>query len=344
MKIGIAIDWHGSRIDVPIELIKLSEQLGFDSVWASEAYGSDALTPLAYSAAVTRRIRLGTSVAQIAARAPAATAMAMATLDQLAGEGRVICGLGVSGPQVVEGWYGRPWQKPYWLLKDYVAILRKVWRREAPVEHKGKTLQLPYQGDDGLSLGKPLRSILHCNRHIPVLLGTGSETMVKLTAQIADGWLPFGFSPDAMDIYRDWLLEGFKQRNDGVGFHNFEIQAGADIEVTKNVKAALKKRKPMIATYIGGMGHKDMNFHKQMMIRRGYETAAEAIQHHFLNGRREQAVAAVPDDYVADGALIGSPERIRTVLDAWKKSGATGLTLYGCDEKAARIVGDYCCD
>lgn len=341
MKLGIAIDWAAARIGIPLERIRLAEALGFDSVWSAEAYGSDALTPLAYIAGKTRRIRLGTAIAQVAARAPAATAMAMATLDQLAGDGRAICGLGLSGPQVVEGWYGRPWGRPYHVMKDYVAILKKVWARAAPVTHAGVAISLPTHDPGALGYGKPLKSILHCNPDIPVCLGTGSRAMVTLTAEIADGWLPFGFYPGAMAIYRPWLEEGFARAGNGKGFDDFEIQAGCMVELTDDVRGALDRQKPTVALYVGGMGHENRNFHKEMMARRGFPEAAERIQELFLAGRRDEAIAAVPDDYVDQGALIGPADRIRARLDAWLGSGATGLTLHGADEVAMRLVADY---
>src|SRR5439155_24490499 len=169
--------------------------LGFDSVWTSETYGSDAITPLAYLAAVTKRVKLGTSIIQLAARTPAATAMAFATVDQLAGGDRAICGIGVSGPQIVEGWYGQPWGKPYWRMRDYIQILRKVFRREGPVTHAGREISLPYTGPGAAGLAKPLKSILHMNPDIPIFVGAVREAMVKLTAELADGWLPLGFVP-----------------------------------------------------------------------------------------------------------------------------------------------------
>ena len=210
LKLGLAIDWGKPRIALDIPLIQQAEALGFDSVWASEAYGSDAITPLAFIAGQTQHIRLGTGIAQVAARQPAAMGMAMATLDQLAGDGRVICGLGMSGPQVVEGWYGLPWRNPKAHMRDYVGILKTQWQRESALAWKGDRLSLPYDGDDGMRLGKPLKSILHANPDIPVYLGTGSQSMVELTAEIADGWLPFGFVPGMFDVYKPWLEAGWQ--------------------------------------------------------------------------------------------------------------------------------------
>src|SRR6516162_6113910 len=207
MKLGLMLGYSGATVDFPIDLVKLAEKLGYDSVWTSEAYGSDAMTPLAWIAAQTSRIRLGTSIAQVAGRPPAMCAMQAMTIDGLAGGGRMILGLGVSGPQIVEGWYGQPWGKPYWRVRDYVAIMRKVFERKDPVAHAGREISLPYSGPGALGVGKPLTSILHMNPRLPIWLGTGTEANVKLTAEIADGWLPLGFVPRLMPILRPWLEE-----------------------------------------------------------------------------------------------------------------------------------------
>jgi F420-dependent oxidoreductase-like protein len=355
MKLGIAIDWSAARIDIPLQRIKLAEELGFDSIWSAEAYGSDSLTPLAFIAAHTKRIRLGTCLTQISARTPVATAMAAATIDQLAGDNRMVLGLGLSGPQVVEGWYGQRWDQPYSRMKDYVAILRKYFKREAPITHEGKAIQLPYRGerssdDSGAErYGKPLKSILHPNRNLPIFLGTGGEQMVTLTAEIADGWLPFGFVPGSMKTYRPWLAEGFQRANanpenaamERKGFHNFFIQAATHVRITDDVKSALDSLKFTTALYVGGMGHERKNFHKDMMARRGFPDAAEKIQRLFLEGRRSEAVDAVPDEYVDEGALIGPPARIRERLDQWMNAEVQGLTLYQADEDSMRLIAGY---
>jgi len=340
VKLGIMLPWAGARLRVPVETIRLAEQLGYDSLWTGEAYGSDALTPLAYAAALTRRIRLGTSVLQLAARTPAATAMAMATLDQLAGEGRAICGLGVSGPQIVEGWYGQPWGRPAHRVRDYVAILRKVFARKEPVAHAGREISLPYTGPGSLGMGKPLKSILHTNAALPIWLGTGSEAMVKLTAEIADGWLPFGFHPGMMRLYRPWLEEGFRRAGGGKSLGGFEIQAGCTVQITDDVRAALDAQKPGTALYVGGMGHPRMNFHKQRMIRCGYPEAAERVQELFLAGRRDEAARAVPDEFLDEASLVGPVGRIRERWPRLRDSGATGLTIHTHQEEAIRLLAE----
>ena len=340
MKLGISIGYSGADMRLPIERVLLAERLGYDSVWTAEAYGSDAITPLAYIAALTKRIRLGTGIIQLAARTPAATAMAVATVDALAGGNRFICGLGVSGPQIVEGWYGQPWGKPNARIRDYVAIMRKVLERKEPVTHQGKEISLPYTGEGAMGIGKPLKSILHMNPNIPIWLGTGTEANVKMTAEIADGWLPLGFVPGSMKVYRPWLEEGFRRAGGGKSFKDFEIQTSANVRITDDVRDAFRRMKPTIALYVGGMGHKDKNFHNDMMVRRGYGDAAKAIQEMFLSGRKGEAMEAVPDEYCDEMSIVGTTARIRERFKAWEDSGATGLTVNTDQDEALELMAD----
>ena len=337
MKLALMLGYSGADLRLPIEKVHLAESLGFDAVWAAEAYGSDAITPLAYIASQTKRIRLGTAVIQLAGRTPANAAMAIATLDALAGPGRVVCGLGVSGPQIVEGWYGQPWGRPYYRLKDYVAIMKKIWRREEAVTHEGREISLPYRGEGATGVGKPLRSILHSNPDIPIFLGTGMESTVRLTAEIADGWLPLGYVPETAALYRPWLEAGFQRA--GKSASDFETQAMAEVVVTNDVRSALDSLKPRVALYVGGMGHKDTNFHKEMMIRRGFGDAAQRIQELYLAKRKTEATAAVPDEFVDQGALVGDRQRIATRFKDWQASAATGLSISG-DERAIRLMAE----
>jgi len=338
MKLGLSIGYSKAQMDLPVALVQRAEQLGYNSVWSAEAYGSDAVTPLAFLAAVTKRIRLGTGIMQLAARTPANAAMCAGTVDALAGGGRFIAGLGVSGPQIVEGWYGQPWGRPYYRLKDYVAIMRKIFRREEPVTHDGKEISLPYTGEGTAGVGKPLKSILHMNPGIPVFLATGNESTVKLTAEIADGWLPMGFVPGCMAEYGPWLEDGFRRAGNGKSLKGFEIQASVHVEVADDVKAALARLKPEVALYVGGMGHKDKNFHKDQMIRRGFADAADRIQELYLAHRKEEAIAAVPDEWVDMKSLVGPAGRIRQRFRAWEDSGATGLTVRSRQPEAIEIM------
>lgn len=337
MKLGLALGYSGAHLDIPLAKVQLAERLGYDSVWTAEAYGSDAITPLAFIAGHTERIRLGTAVIQLAARTPANAAMTFATLDQMAGGNRAICGIGVSGPQIVEGWYGQPWGRPYYRIKDYVSIMKKIFAREEPVTHDGKELRLPYVGEGATGLGKPLKSILHANPDIPIFLGTGMESTVRLTAEIADGWLPLGFVPETAHLYDDWIAEGLKKG--GKSGERFERQVQLSVEVTNDVQAALNRQKPRIALYVGGMGHKTKNFHKEMMIRRGFAEAAERIQELYLAKRKDEAIAAVPDEFVDQGTLVGPSERIANRFRDWEDCGITGLTISG-DERALRVMAE----
>jgi F420-dependent oxidoreductase-like protein len=250
----------------------------------------------------------------------------------------------VSGPQIVEGWYGEPWGRPYYRVKDYVAIMRKVFRREAPVTHEGAEISLPYTGESALGVGKPLRSILHMNPDIPIYLGTETDTMVRLTGEIADGWLALGFVPGTLSHHMPLLDEGFRRAEKATGRPktraDFTIQASVHVEVAEDVRAALAKLKPEVALYVGGMGHKDKNFHKDMMIRRGFADAAARIQELYLAGRKEEATAAVPDEWVDMKSLVGPPARIKERYRAWEESGADALTVRSRQPEAIEVMAE----
>jgi F420-dependent oxidoreductase-like protein len=327
MKLGLALGYSGARVNFPIDLVKLAEKLGYDSVWTSEAYGSDAMTPLAWIAAQTSRIRLGTSIAQLAGRPPAMCAMQAMTIDALAGGGRMIVGLGVSGPQIVEGWYGQPWGKPYWRARDYIEIMRKIFRREGPVGHDGREISLPYTGQGATGLGKPLYSIVHPTHDIPIYLGSGSESMLRLAGELCDGVLPLHFVPREMSRFRRAIEEGFGRAGHGKWWDSFSLEAVVPVVVTEDVQAALKTMKPGIALYVGGMGHPTVNFHKRAMEQQGYADEAARIEELFRAGRKQEAADAVPDDFVDEQALVGSPGRIRERYRAWAECGLTGLHL-----------------
>jgi F420-dependent oxidoreductase-like protein len=339
MKLGLGIGYSGGQMRLPVEKVQLAERLGFDSVWTAEAYGSDAITPLAYLAAKTERIRLGTGIMQLAGRTATMAAMQAGTVDALAGGNRVIAGIGVSGPQIVEGWYGEPWGRPYYRIKDYVTIMRKVFRREGPVTHDGREISLPFTGAGAMGIGKPLKSILHMNPDIPIWLGSGTETNVRLAGEVADGLLPLGFGPGSMEMFRPWLEEGFKRAGGGKSLKDFEIQAGTSVVITNDVRGALQVMKPNTARYVGGMGHKNINFHNDMMVRRGFPEAAARIQELYLAGRVQEAIDAVPDEYLDLGALIGPVERIKDRYREWEESGATGLTI-NADPQGMELMAD----
>jgi F420-dependent oxidoreductase-like protein len=333
MKLGLGLDlYRGARLEMPIDKIRRAEALGFHSVWTAEAYGSDALSPLAYLAALTTRIKLGTAVVQLAARPPATLAMHAMTIDALAGGGRVIIGVGVSGPQIVEGWYGQPWGKPNARLRDYLTIVRKVLDRTEPVSHDGPEISLPYRGPGSIGQGKALKSILHPTDGIELWMASGGPMNTALAAELCDGWLPMGYGADGMAVHGDALRAGVARRTDGKTLEDFEIFTGVSIEITDDVRAAIDAKKPLTGMYVGGMGSATHNYHRAAMARRGFPEAAARIHELWLAGRKQEAVAAVPDEYIEQGSLMGSPARIRErwASGGFEQSGATGL-IVRCD-------------
>ena len=332
MKLGLIWGYWG-QLPPPniIETTQEAERLGFDSVWTAEAWGSDAFSPLAYLAGHTSTIKLGTSVVQISGRTPVATAMHALTIDHLS-NGRLILGLGASGPQVVEGWYGQPYRKPLARTREYVEIIRRVLAREEPLEFDGEFYQHPYHGPGSMGLGKPLKSITHpLRREIPIFLGAEGPKNVTMTAEIADGWIPLYYSPFRQDVYAEQL----KDAKPG-----FEIPALANINITDDVEAGLLPVKMMLGFYIGGMGAKGKNFHTDLMARMGYEEAAFKIQELFFEGRRDEAIAMVPTEFADEISLVGPPERIKDRLQAWKESPVTTLTMYGSAKDQMRQIAD----
>jgi F420-dependent oxidoreductase-like protein len=331
LKLGINVGYWQSEPDDQTETVLAAERCGYDSVFTAEAYGSDAFTPLAWYAARTSRIKLGTAVVQISARTPVATAMHALTLDALSG-GRVILGLGASGPQVVEGWYGQPFPKPLARTREYLDIVRQVWRREAPVTSAGPHYPLPYPGRAGL--GKPLKSITHPVRpDIPVYLGAEGPKNVAMSTEIAQGWLPLFVDPEQIDAVFGASLAG---RPD-----DFEIAATVTTIVTDDVAAALEFAKMPLAFYIGGMGAKDRNFHLDLIGRLGFAEEAERVQELFLAGRRDEAFKAVPDELADAISLLGPLGRIKERLQLWRDSPVTTLLIAGVkDEPTLRAIKD----
>jgi F420-dependent oxidoreductase-like protein len=328
MKLGLQLGYWGSGPPSnPVELMAEAERLGYDSVWTAESYGSDALTPLAWWGSSTSRVRLGTSLCQLSARTPTAMAMAALTIDHLSG-GRFVLGLGVSGPQVVEGWYGQPFPKPLARTREYVTIVRDVLRREAPVTNDGPHYPLPYPGGSGL--GKPLKSIVHPLRNeIPIVLGAEGPKNVALAAEIADGWFPIWFSPREMKTSEAALDEGFARPGARRSRADFEVLAFTPTVIMDDVEKAADLFRPALALYIGGMGAREMNFHYDLFVRMGYEAEAERIQSLYLDGHQAEATASVPTAMVEDVALIGPVAKIRDDLEAWRESIATSLLVNG---------------
>ncbi|UKD57987.1 LLM class F420-dependent oxidoreductase [Amycolatopsis sp. FU40] len=329
MKLGFHLGYWGSGpIPGAQESVLEAERLGFDSVWSAEAYGSDAFTPLAWVGAATSRIKLGTNIVQMSARTPAATAMSALTMDHLSG-GRFVLGLGASGPQVVEGWYGQPYPKPLARTREYVEIVRKVLAREEPVTIDGQFFQLPLKG--GTGLGKPLKPTVHPLRaDLPIYLAAEGPKNVALAAEICDGWLPLFFSPKSDGFYRAALEEGFARPGARrSGLDGFEVAASVPVIVHDDVEEAAGFIKPALALYIGGMGAKSVNFHHDVFARLGYADVADKVQELYLAGRKEEAVKAIPTSLVEDTSLIGPAEKIREELAAWEETVVTTLLLRG---------------
>ncbi|HEY7618924.1 MAG TPA: LLM class F420-dependent oxidoreductase [Solirubrobacteraceae bacterium] len=340
LKLGLNTGYWGAGPPPGVEdSIAEAERLGFDSMWTAEAYGSDVLTPLAWWGAKTERLRLGTAIVQMSARTPAATAMAAMTLDHLSG-GRFILGLGVSGPQVVEGWYGQSFAKPLARTREYIAILRDVFARSGPVTAPGPHYPLPYP--EGTGLAKPLKSTLHPVRDtIPIFLGAEGPKNLALCAELCDGWLALFFSPHHQGFYRDALAEGFAREGAPHSFDDFEVCATVPLIVHDDVEAAADMLRPMYALYFGGMGARDANFHHNVAVRMGYEAEAKRCQDLYLEGRKDEAAAAIPTKLVEDVALIGPADKIRHDLEAWRDSIATSLLISGPPEmlrQAAELV------
>ncbi|GAA3562179.1 LLM class F420-dependent oxidoreductase [Amycolatopsis ultiminotia] len=337
MKLGFHLGYWGSGpIPGAQEAVLEAERLGFDSVWSAEAYGSDAFTPLAWAGASTSRITLGTNIVQMSARTPTATAMSALTMDHLSG-GRFVLGLGASGPQVVEGWYGQPYPKPLARTREYVTVIRKVLAREGPVTFDGQFFQLPLQG--GAGLGKPLKPTVHPLRaDLPIYLAAEGPKNVALAAEICDGWLPLFFSPKADSFYRAALEEGFAREGARRSLADFEVAASVPVIVHDDVEEAASWIKPALALYIGGMGAKSVNFHHDVFARLGYGGVADDVQELYLAGRKEDAVAAIPTSLVEDTSLIGPPEKIRKELAVWEDTLVTTLLLRGDAGSLARTA------
>lgn len=333
MRLGIMAGYSGARIELPLDIIQEADRLGIYAVWTAEAYGSDAVTPLTWIGALTERIKLGTAILQMPARTPANTAMTAMTLDQLSG-GRVLLGLGLSGPQVVEGWHGVAYGKPLTRTREYVHIVRHIFKRERPLEFAGEYYQIPYRGSDATGLGKPLKSILHGRADIPIYLAAIGPKNVQLCAEIADGWLPIFFSPEHYEsVYKPQIEAGFAAAGNAKSLANFDIAPTVSVMMGDNLESCWNALKPMLALYVGGMGAKGKNFYNDLAVRYGFEGAATRIQDLYLAGDKAEAVAAVPDELVDAVALCGPKERIQERLALWKNSPVTtlNLTVYDVD-------------
>jgi F420-dependent oxidoreductase-like protein len=340
MRLGLMVGYSGAKITLPMEMIREADRLGYFAVWTAEAYGSDAVAPLAWIGAQTERVRLGTAIMQMPARTPAATAMTAMTLDQLSG-GRMLLGLGLSGPQVVEGWHGVAYGKPLVKTREYIAIVRKILARKEPVVHHGEHYQVPYAGPDATGLGKPLKSILHGRAGMPIYLAAIGPKNVELAAEIADGWLPIFFSPAHYDaVYKPAIDAGFAKAGGGKDMAAFDIAPSVPVALGDDVDACRASIKPFLALYVGGMGAKGKNFYYDLACRYGYVEAADRVQELYLQGRKEEASAAIPDELVDAVALCGPRARIAERLELWKASPATTLNITTFDIEAVRVMAD----
>jgi F420-dependent oxidoreductase-like protein len=338
MRLGLNLGYWGSSPVDNVALAKEADRLGYHSVWTAEAYGSDAISPLVWLAAKTEKIKVGTAIMQMTARAPVVAAMTAATIDLLTG-GRMLAGIGASGPQVVEGWHGLPYGKPVTRAREYVEIMRKVWKREQPLEHHGEHYDIPCK--DGSGLGKPLKLIIHPLRpNIPIYLAAVGPKNVELAAEIADGWLPVFFSPERINIYREWLDLGFAKAGDGKSMKDFDIAPTVTIRMGDDVNACRDAVKPFLALYLGGMGARDKNFYFNIACRYGYEEAAHKIQDLYLAGKKVEAAQAVPDELVDEVALCGPRERIAERLQVWRSSEMTTMICGLSDINTLRVMAE----
>jgi F420-dependent oxidoreductase-like protein len=327
MRLGLNVGYWGAGPSNHVALAQEADRLGYHSLWTAEAYGSDAVTTLTWLAAHTERIKVGTAIMQMPARTPANTAMTAATLDLLTG-GRFLLGLGVSGPQVIEGWHGVLYGRPLVRTREYVAIVRAILKREKPLEHHGDHYDIPVRG--GTGLGKPLKLTVHPLRaNIPIYLAAIGPRNVALAAEIADGWLPAFFAPCHMDVFRPSLEQGFNRAGGGKGYAAFDITAGVRVVLGDDLDACRAQVKPGIALYVGGMGARGGNFYNELARRYGYEEAASKIQDLYLGGKKDEAIAAVPDAMVDDMALCGPRARIAERLHLWQEAGVNTLVVSG---------------
>jgi F420-dependent oxidoreductase-like protein len=332
LKLGLAQGYWGAAPHANfVTMAQEAERLGYDSVWSAESYGNDAFTPLCWIGAQTEKIKLGTAVVQLSGRTPTSCAMHALTLDLLS-NGRLMLGLGVSGPQVVEGWYGRPFPKPLARAREYIDIIRQVIAREGPVTNDGPHYPLPYPGDDGMGLGKPLKPIVHPVRNkIPIYLGAEGPKNIAMSTEIADGWLPLFYNPYDESVY-DESLKNMPS--------DFEIAQMVSVRITDDIDAALLEFKYFMSFYIGGMGAQSTNFHKSLFERMGYAEEAERIQKLFFEGKRDEAAQVIPDELADAMTLVGPKDRIKERLQAWRESRVTTLLVTTTEEQHLRDMAE----
>lgn len=339
MKLGLMVGYSGAKMGLNVEGVLEAEQLGYDSIWTAEAWGSDAVSPLAWLGAKTERVKLGTAIMQLPGRSPAMTAMTAMTLDGLSG-GRHILGLGTSGPQVVEGWHGQPWDKPLTWMREYITIVKQILAREAPLEFEGKKYQIPFKGEGSKGLGKPLKSMLHGRADIPIFSGAMAPKGQALAAELCDGVLLTCMNPERPDVVQKNLDEGFALRTDGRDASSFEVAPVVAVTMGDDLDACRAPYRMQLALYLGGMGSRNKNFYKEYLMRAGFEADANRVQDLWYEGKREEAVAAVPDAMIDCLNLVGSPERIRDRFQVWQESGISTLLVGTQQPEAVRLLAE----
>jgi F420-dependent oxidoreductase-like protein len=343
MKLSATLKFLPSHAGIDMEPVFEAERLGFDAVWAGEAYGTDAVTPIAWVLARTSRIKAGTSIMQIPARTPACAAMTAMTLQAFSGH-RFLCGIGPSGPQVVEGWHGVPFGKPLTRTREYISILRQIWARESPLEFHGKEYDIPYRGPGATGLGKPLRSIIHGDPSLKIYTASVAPAGLRTAGEVADGVLPFFMSPEKPDAIIGPIREGRARAGKPADLEDFDNAPYVRVSMGNDLEKCRDALRPGLALYIGGMGARTANFYNDLTRHIGYEAAAAQIQDLFLAGKREAAAAAVPDALIDEISLVGPPDRIRDRLKAWqdlaKDHRVGSLLLAGADIPAMRVIAE----
>jgi F420-dependent oxidoreductase-like protein len=339
MQLGLLTGYFGPDISIDYDLILEAESLGYSAVWTSEAYGCDAIVPLAFIAARTTTIGLGTAIMQMPARTPAMAAMTAMTIDRLSG-GRFRLGIGPSGPQVVEGWHGVPYGRPLSRTREYVSIIRKVLAREGRLEHEGYHYQIPYMGDGATGLGKPLKSILHGRADMKVYTAAITPKGLACSGEVADGVFPVWMDPEKPEALVPYIEEGFAKRDSAKSLDDFDIAPFVTCIVGDDIDNCRMPVKGMLALYIGGMGARGKNFYTDYATRLGYEEAALKIQDLYLDGKKAEALAAVPDELADSVSLVGTRERIAERIEAWKKSPASTLLLGAQQPEAIRLLAE----
>src|SRR5688572_12288192 len=339
MRLGLMVGYSGAQVAIDMAKIHEAERLGYHSLWTAEAWGSDAVSPAAWIAAQTTKIKIGTAIMQMPGRSPANTAMTAMTLDALSNE-RFILGLGTSGPQVVEGWHGLPWTKPLTWLRVYITIVKKILAREAPLTFEGERYQIPYRGPDSAGLGKPLKSMVHGRKDIPIYAGSMAPKGQELCGELCDGLLLTCMNPLRPEVIIDPIKAGLARSDRGKKLEDFDIAPTVAVSVGPDLEACRRPYRDQLALYIGGMGAKEKNFYGEYLRRAGFEEECVKIQDLFLAGKRKEAVAAVPDEMIDTLYLVGPPDRIRERFQVWKHSGITTMIVGTQQIEAIRLMAE----